>query len=158
MPPLVYAAAVQLTLEQARTIIAAAHAEGRAQRFAPLTTVVIDGGGNLVAMEREDGAGPLRFAVAYGKASGALGLGLGSRTIGARNVGREAFLGAVAAASGGQFVPVAGGVLVLNAAQQVIGAVGVSGDTSDADEACAVAGIRAAGLTPALDPSAPLDT
>jgi glc operon protein GlcG len=147
----VYSLAVNLPLEQARVIIAGALKEGRNQSLAPLTVVVLDAGGHLVAMEREDGSGTLRFEIARGKAYGALGIGLGSRTIGARNQGREAFLAAVAAASDGRCVPVPGGVLVLNTAKHVIGAVGVSGDTSDADEACALAGIQAAGLQAGID-------
>ena len=153
MATTVYSLAVNLPLEQARKIIAGAIQEGRTQSLAPLTVVVLDSGGQLVAMEREDGSGVLRFEVARGKAYGALGIGVGSRTIGTRNQGRDAFLASVASASAGQFVPVAGGVLVLDGANHVIGAVGVSGDTSDADEACALAGIRAAGLQPGVDPS-----
>lgn len=149
----VFAQAVQLTLDQAQKIVSGALAAGRDTSLAPLTVVVLDAGGHLVAMAREDGSGTLRFEVARGKAVGALGLGLGSRTIGARNQGRDAFLAAVAAASDGRFVPVAGGVLILNGARQVIGAVGVSGDVSDADEACAVAGVEAAGLAAGVDPS-----
>lgn len=154
MATTVYSIAVNLPLEQARKIIAGAIQEGRAQSLAPLTVVVLDSGGQLVAMEREDGSGVLRFEVARGKAYGALGIGLGSRTIGTRNQGRDAFLAAVSSASGGQFIPVAGGVLVLDGANQVIGAVGASGDTSDADEACALAGINTAGLRAGVDPSA----
>ena len=147
----VFSRAVDLSLAQARAIIAGALAEGRNKSLAPLTVVVLDAGGHLIAMEREDGAGTLRFEIARGKAYGALGLGIGSRTIGARNQGRDAFLAAVAAASDGGCVPVAGGVLALNADQRVIGAVGVSGDTSDADEVCAIAGIIAAGLAAGVD-------
>lgn len=149
--PVVYSLTVDLPLDQARTIIDGALKEGRNQSLAPLTVVVMDVGGHLVAMEREDGSGNLRFDVARGKAYGALGLGLGSRTIGSRNQGRDAFLASVAVAADGRFIPVAGGVLALNADRQVIGAVGVSGDTSDADEACAVAGIAAAGLQAGID-------
>ena len=154
----VFSHAVDLPLAHARTIIAGALAEGRNQSLAPLTVVVLDAGGHLVAMEREDGAGLLRFEIARGKAYGALGLGLGSRTIGARNQGRDAFLAAVAAAADGRCIPVAGGVLVLDADRRVIGAVGVSGDISDADEACARAGITAAGLVAGVDPTADTNT
>lgn len=149
----VYPLAAGLPLEHARAIIAGALAEGRTRALAPLTVVVLDAGGHLIAMEREDGSGIMRFEVARGKAYGALGLGLGSRVIGARNVGREAFLAALAAASDGRSVPVAGGVLVLDAAGLAIGAVGVSGDTSDADEACSIAGIARAGLAAGIDPT-----
>lgn len=151
--PAVYTLAVNLPLERARQIISNAFAEGRSQSLAPLTVVVLDAGGQLVAMEREDGSGTLRFEVARGKAYGALGLGLGSRTIGARNQGREAFLAALAVAADGRAVPVAGGVLILDGDNMVIGAVGVSGDTSDADEACAIAGINGTGLRAGIDPA-----
>lgn len=147
----VFPLAVSLPLDKARQIITAALEEGRKRELGPLTVVVLDTGGHLVAMEREDGAGTLRFDVAYGKAYGALGIGIGSRTIGERNKGREAFLAAVAAASDGRAVPVAGGVLVLNEQGQAIGAVGISGDTSDEDEACALAGLAAAGLKGGVD-------
>ncbi len=150
----VYSLAVQLTLEQAQTMIAGALQTGRSQSLAPLAVVVLDAGGHLVAMGREDGAGALRFDIAYGKAYGALGIGIGSRTIGTRNQGRDAFLAAAAAAADGRFIPVAGGVLVLDANRRVIGAVGVSGDTSDADEACALAGITAAGFAGGIDSNA----
>jgi uncharacterized protein GlcG (DUF336 family) len=149
----VFPHAVDLSLTQARTIIAGALQEGRAKSLAPLAVVVLDSGGHLIAMEREDGAGTLRFEIALGKAYGAIGLGFGSRVLGARNQGRDAFLAALAVAADGRSVPVAGGVLVLNAEGMVIGAVGVSGDTSDADEACAVAGVKAAGLRVGIDPA-----
>lgn len=147
----VYSLRADLSLAQARAIIAGALAEGRRRKLMPLTVTVIDAGGHLIAMEREDGSGILRFDVALGKACGAVGIGLGSRTIGARNQGREAFLAAVAAAADGRFVPVAGGVLIVDASGKAIGAVGVSGDTSDGDEACAVAGIEAANLRAGVD-------
>ena len=140
-----------LPLDKAREIIAAALAEGRKQALQPLTVVVLDTGGHIVSMDREDGAGTLRTEVARGKAMAALGIGIGSGTIGARNTGREAFLAGVAAAADGQFIPVGGGVLVLDGQRQAIGAVGISGDASDKDEACALAGIRAAGFEPGLD-------
>jgi uncharacterized protein GlcG (DUF336 family) len=116
----------------------------------PLTAVVLDSGGHMIAMEREDGAGVVRQQVAAGKAWGALGIGVGSRTVGARNQGRDAFMAGVAAASDGQFIPVPGGVLVIENGE-AIGAVGVSGDTSDADEECAIAGIEAAGYRAGVD-------
>jgi len=141
-----------LPLARARQIIQAALAHGREQSLMPLTVVVLDSGGHAIAMEREDGAGVVRQQVATGKAWGALGMGIGSRTIGARNQGREAFMAGVAAASDGQFIPVPGGVLVLEKGE-AIGAVGISGDTSDADEACAIAGIEAAGYSTGIDTS-----
>jgi glc operon protein GlcG len=148
----VYRHSVALPLEKARAVIQGALHEARDRSLQPVTVVVLDAGGNLVAAEREDGCAMLRFPVARGKAYTALGTGTSSRTVGARNKQRPAFLASVAAAADGQFVPVAGGVLVLNDADEIIGAVGVSGDVSDADEAAALAGIAAAGLKAGLEP------
>lgn len=147
----VYALKTNLTLAHATTIINAGMQTGRDRHFAPLTIVVLDAGGHLIAMNRADGSGIARFDVALGKAWGALGLGLSSKTIGAMNSDRPAFLNALAAASGGRAVPVAGGVLIGDESGQVIGAVGVSGDNSDNDEICATAGLKAAGLTPLIE-------
>lgn len=141
---------VDLPLAQANRIIESALARGKERGFMPLTVVVMDSGGHIVAMAREDGSGNVRQQIAQGKARGALGLGIASRTIGERNQGREAFLAALAAAADGQFIPVAGGVLVLEDGV-AIGAVGISGDTSDADEECAIAGIQAAGYQAGID-------
>lgn len=119
----------------------------------PLAVAVIDAGGNLVAFKREDGCGLLRFDVAFGKAWAALGMGMPTRLIRDRMTARPAFQGALAAASGGRFIPVPGGVLILDAAGQAIGAAGISGDASDKDEYCAIAAIRAAGF--GSDPAGP---
>lgn len=146
----VFKARTPLTLDKARVIIEAARGRGRERGFMPLTVVVLDLGGNPIAMEREDGCGLMREPVARGKAAGALGFGIASRTIGARNQGRDAFMAAAAAAADGQFIPVPGGVVVLDQGE-VIGAVGISGDVSDADEECAIAGIEAAGFTAGID-------
>jgi uncharacterized protein GlcG (DUF336 family) len=145
--PMVYPVHSALPLDAAARIVDAALAAGRAAGCAPLAVAVVDAGGQIVAYKREDGAGLARFAIAMGKALAALGHGLPSREIGARNAERLAFLNAAAAATGGAFVPVAGGVLVMQDGR-AIGAVGISGDSSDKDEAAAVAGITAAGLTP----------
>ena len=102
-----------------------------------------------VALKRQDGSGILRVDIATGKAWGALGMGIPSRTIRDRLGQRPAFQGALAAASQGRFVPVPGGVLVLDGDDKVIGAVGISGDTSEIDEFCAITAIKAAGLAPA---------
>lgn len=142
-----------VNLEQARAIIAGAIAEGRAQGFMPLTVAVLDAGGCLTALEREDASGILRPDIAIGKAWGALGMGVPSRLLRDRLADRPAFQAALAAASGGRFVAVPGGVLLKGADGAVIGAVGVSGDTSDKDEVAAIAGARAAGLT--TDPAEP---
>src|SRR5690606_26929556 len=104
-----FALITTLPLEKARQIVRNTLQEGRRQSLAPLTVVVLDAGGQLVAAEREDGASLLRFEIARGKAYAALGLGVGSRIVGDRNKGREAFLGSLGDASGGRFVPVAGG-------------------------------------------------
>jgi uncharacterized protein GlcG (DUF336 family) len=110
-----------------------------------MTVVVLDAGGHLVAAEREDGSSNSRFEIAFGKAHGALALGMGSRSLMARAEQQPYFIAAVTAAIGGALVPVPGGVLVRDG-DALVGAVGVSGDTSDNDETAAVAGVRAAGL------------
>jgi uncharacterized protein GlcG (DUF336 family) len=136
-----------LTLDDARTIIAAARAAGRERSMQPLSIAVLDRGGHLLAFEREDGASNMRFQVAHGKAHGALALGVGSRALMARAEQQPYFVNAVTAAIGGALIPVPGGVLVRSGGE-TIGAVGVTGDTSDNDELAAVAGIEAAGFTP----------
>jgi uncharacterized protein GlcG (DUF336 family) len=98
------------------------------------------------ALKREDRSGILRFDIAFGKAWGALGMGFGSRTLFERAANTPQFFTMLAAASGGRIVTNPGGVLIRDAGSDVIGAVGISGDTSDKDEACALAGIEAAGL------------
>lgn len=119
----------------------------------PLAVVVLDAGGHVIAMKREDGCGIMRNDVAIGKASGALGMGLSSRQLRDRFADKPAFQSALAAASGGKFVPVPGGVLINDGNGDTIGAVGVSGDTSDKDEHCAIEGVKASGLYP--NPPAP---
>ena len=116
--------------------------------MSPLCVVVLDAGGHLKAFAREDGVPNRRFDVAYGKAYGAISIGVNSRALGEMAVERPHFVTGVTAAIGGALVPVAGGVIVVDDADRSIGAVGISGDTSDNDEAAAIAGIRAAGLTP----------
>ncbi|KQT93857.1 GlcG protein [Marmoricola sp. Leaf446] len=140
-----------LDLETARGIIAGARAHGSSAGFKPLTVVVLDAGGHVVAVEREDGASMKRFEIGFGKAYGALSLGMGSRSIMARAEQQAFFVAAVTSAVGGTLVPVPGGVLVRDEGGDLLGAVGVTGDTSDNDEAAAVAGIEGAGLTPQVD-------
>ncbi len=142
---------MSVTLDTARTIATAARAHGRSEGLKPLTVVVLDAGGHVVAAEREDGASIGRFEIAVGKAHGALSLGMGSRSIMARAEQQAYFITAVTAAVGGSLIPVPGGVLVRDADGALLGAVGVTGDTSDHDEAAAVAGIEAAGLTAQVD-------
>jgi uncharacterized protein GlcG (DUF336 family) len=144
-----------LPLDAACTIIDTALATGRETGLLPLTVAVLDAGGNLIALKREDGSGILRTEIAFGKAWASLGMGIPSRIIGARLHERPAFQGALAAASGGRFVSVPGGVLVCDPSGEVVGAVGISGDTSDRDEYCAIVGIKAAGYTPSPEEPAP---
>ena len=137
---------VLLPLAAAERILDGVLAAGRAASLLPLTVAVLDSGGHLVAFRREDGSGILRAEIAIGKAHGALGMGIGSRIIRDRLKERPAFQSAIAAASDGRFIPVPGGVLVLDADGAAIGAVGVSGDASDKDEYAACEGIRRAGF------------
>lgn len=136
-----------LSLDQARAVIGASLAFRRDHDMAPMCVVVLDAGGHPIAFEREDGVANRRYDVAHGKAYGAISLGVNSRALGAMAVERPHFVHAVGAAIGGALVPVPGGVLVV-ADGVTIGAVGVSGDTSDNDEAAALAGIAGAGLVP----------
>lgn len=137
-----------LSLAEANAIVTEALRLGRAEGMLPLTVVALDAGGRPVALQSEDGSGLLRFDIAFGKAWGALGMGISSRLIRDRLAARPAFQAALAAASDGRFVPVPGGVLVEDAEGVTVGAVGVSGDTSEKDEYCAVEAIRRAGLVP----------
>jgi uncharacterized protein GlcG (DUF336 family) len=137
---------MSVSLAQASTIVDVALKKGRDTNCAPLTVTVLDAGGHLVACKREDNSGILRFDIAYGKAWGSLGMGFGSRTLAERAAATPQFFTMLAAASDGRIVTNPGGVLIRNAAGEIVGAVGISGDTSDKDEACAIAGIEAAGL------------
>jgi len=135
-----------ITLAQAQTVVTGALAYAREHNFRPLGVAVLDVRGALTAYAAEDGSTLLRSQVAMGKAGGAIGMGLGSRTLAKR--GREApqFVNAVGQVAPLGLIPVPGGVLVRDG-DEVVGAVGISGDNSDNDEAAALAGIRAAGLT-----------
>jgi uncharacterized protein GlcG (DUF336 family) len=137
-----------LTLAQASTIIDAALKKGRDLNLAPLTVVVLDAGGHPVALKREDRSGIMRVEIATGKAWGGLGMGFGSRELFERSSKQPMFITALAALSQGRLVPVPGGVIIRGAGGDIVGAVGISGDTSDNDEICAIAGIEAAGLKP----------
>ena len=136
---------MRMTLQTASTIADAALKAGREHGFMPLSVAVLDAGGHLVAFKREDGSGILRFDIAFGKAWGALGMGFGSRELFNRTQANPTFMAALSTVSGGRLVPVPSGVLILSDGE-VIGAVGISGDNSDNDETCAVAGVAAAGL------------
>src|SRR5712692_336164 len=137
-----------LTLDQASTIVDKALEKGRELKLHPLTVVVLDAGGQTKVLKREDGSSLLRPEIAGGKAWGCLGMGFGGREFARRATANPVFLQALMAASGGRIVPVPGGVLIRDGAGEIIGSVGISGDTSDTDEICAVHGIRGAGLSP----------
>jgi uncharacterized protein GlcG (DUF336 family) len=135
----------ELTLAAAQTIITAALAEARAKKMKPLGVAVLDARGALKAYGAEEGTSLARAAIAEGKAYGALGMGLGSRTIAKMAAERPHFIAAATHAVG-KLIPVPGGVLVKDQSGEIIGAVGISGDTSDNDEIAALAGIAAAKL------------
>jgi uncharacterized protein GlcG (DUF336 family) len=142
-----------LGLEAADRIIGAAIAERRKHGLLPLAVAVLDAGGNLVAFQREDGCGVLRFDIAVGKAYAALGMGMSTRLIRDRLQQRVGFQSALAAASEGRFIPTPGGVMILDPQGRAIGAVGISGDASDKDEYCAIQAVLAAGF--GAEPPAP---
>jgi uncharacterized protein GlcG (DUF336 family) len=137
----------QLTLDQAQTIIATALRHGTDHKFQPLAVVVLDARGVLKAYAAQDGTSLRRAEIATGKAHGALSFGIGSRALAKRAATSPHFIAAVTHAVGGSLVPVPGGVLIRASDREIIGAVGISGDNSDNDEAAAIAGITAAGLT-----------
>ncbi|WP_137392129.1 GlcG/HbpS family heme-binding protein [Rhodoligotrophos defluvii] len=136
----------RLTLPDANRIIETAFQKAAELRLKPLGVVVLDAGGHLIAFQRQDGASMLRFEIAFGKAYGALAIGVGSRTVSQMAIDRPHFFQGLSGVSGGKIVPVPGGVLVRKDGE-LLGAVGVTGDTSDNDEICAVAGINTAGFT-----------
>ncbi|MDB5367069.1 MAG: hypothetical protein JWM77_2996 [Rhodospirillales bacterium] len=135
-----------LSLDQARTMLRGVFAKAAELQLKPLAGVVLDAGGILIAYERQDGSSNLRFEIARGKAYGALGVGVSSRAIATMANERPVFVQALIGASEGRVVPAAGGLLVRDERGRVLGAVGVTGDTSDNDERCAAAGIEAAGF------------
>jgi uncharacterized protein GlcG (DUF336 family) len=136
----------QISLEQANVIIATALTKGAELGLKPLTVAVLDAGGHLIALQRQDHASTLRPQIATAKASGALAIGVSSRKIGDMAAERPTFVASLGPISAHGVVPAAGGVIVVDADGTPIGAVGITGDTSDNDEACALAGIAAAGL------------
>lgn len=147
------AGSAHLGLAAAQIIATEAVDLGHRSGYQPLTVAVLDSGGHVVLLHREDGSGILRPQIASGKAWGALGMGMGSRELGQRARERPEFFAALSALAPGGLVPVPGGVLVREPRSgDVLGAVGISGDTSDHDEECAVHGIERAGLLP--DPGA----
>ena len=136
----------ELTLDVARKILDTALAKGDEKKLKPLVVTVLDARGCVKITAAQDGTSLLRSEIAHGKAYGALGMGMGSRALYQRAQEQAYFIDAVNTMAKGALVPVPGGVLIMDGAT-LLGAVGVSGDTSDNDEACAVAGILTAGLT-----------
>ncbi len=136
----------QISLRKARTVIRQTLAKGREMELKPLSVIVLDAGGHVIAFEREDGASPGRFAIAQGKAFGAVMLGMPGGAQMRRAEDQAYFMAAVNGVYGGKVVPVPGGILLRDKKGSVIGAVGVTGDTSDNDAEAGMAGIEAAGL------------
>ncbi|AMK25578.1 GlcG/HbpS family heme-binding protein [Sphingobium sp. TKS] len=137
---------MNLSLDQARAIIAAALDRGLELGLKPLTVAILDAGGHLIALQRQDGASTMRPQIAIGKAAGALSLGVSSRTIAEMAAERPVFIASLGPISPAGIIPAAGGIIVKGADGAILGAVGITGDTSDNDEACALAGVAAVGL------------
>ena len=135
-----------LGLETAETIVGAAFKKGTEMEFMPLTVVVLDVGGNIILLKRQDGCGIVRGDVALGKAWGSLGMGIPTGTMGKMFAENQNFMTGMVGAANGRVAPNPGGVLILDAAGEAIGAVGISGDIGPNDEICALAGVAAAGL------------
>jgi uncharacterized protein GlcG (DUF336 family) len=136
-----------LSLESANRIVEKAFEKARQMKIPPLSVVVLDAGGHLKAMQREDGASMFRFDVAMGKAWAAIGMGTSSRAVAARAKDNPNFFVTLAATAHGKFLPQPGAVLIRDGAGRIIGAAGASGGTGDEDEACCIAGVEAAGFT-----------
>ena len=135
-----------ISLRKAKSVIRTALSKGKELGLKPLSVVVLDAGGHVIAFEREDGAAPGRFAIAHGKAYGSVMLGMAGTAQMARADQQAYFMDAVNGVFGGNVIPVPGGVLVRDKKGAVIGAIGVTGDSSDNDLIAALAGIEAAGL------------
>ena len=138
---------MKLTLQQALVIAQITLAEGETRGFLPLAVAVLDAAGQPLALLRDERTSLHRADIAVAKAAGCLAMGFGGRELAKRAAGNPAFIGAVGQLFPKGLVPVAGGVLVRDAAGELLGAVGVSGDNSDNDEMCALAGIARVGLT-----------
>ena len=132
----------------ASQIVDKALGKRREMGFVPLTVAVLDAGGQLKILKREDNSSLLRPEIAFGKAWGVLGMGFGGRELARRAAKAPVFFGALSDMSGGRMVPNPGGVLIRSAEGEILGSVGISGDTSENDEICAVYGIKSVGLTP----------
>jgi uncharacterized protein GlcG (DUF336 family) len=135
-----------LDLSVAQKILEGALAYAVEHKLKPLAISVLDARGALKAFAAQDGTSLKRGEIALGKANGAIALGMGSRALFKRAEQQPFFIAAATAATGGSLIPVPGGVLIKDGAV-LLGAIGISGDTSDNDEAACLAGITAAGLT-----------
>lgn len=140
-----------ITLALANAIIAAAFEESEKRSLQPMSLVILDPGGNLIAFQRQDKAGILRFDIAFAKAYGALGMGIGSRGLAIKAKEIPDFMNSAISAAKGRLVPAPGGVLIMNDSDEIIGAVGASGDSSDNDEQVVIVGIQSIGLRPKVD-------
>lgn len=138
----------RLTLEKANAIIQAGLIESKKLSLQPMSIAVLDAGGHLIAFQRQDNAGILRFDIAFAKAYGALGMGIGSRGLAIKAKEIPDLIEGAIAASGGRLIPAPGGVLIMDSDNQIVGAAGASGDSSDNDERAVVSGILSAGLVP----------
>ena len=136
----------RISLPQANIMIEATFAEAMRLRLKPLSVSVLDAGGHVIAFQRQDGASSLRYAIATGKAAGALALGISSRKIADMAAERPTFVASLGPICPQGVIPAAGGIIIVKDALP-IGAIGVTGDTSDNDELCALAAITAGGLT-----------
>jgi uncharacterized protein GlcG (DUF336 family) len=137
-----------LNLLKANLIADKSLEKGRELSLAPLTVAVLDAGGHLKVLKREDGSSLLRPEIAMGKAWGVLGMGFGGRELARRAAKMPVFFNALSDLCEGKMVPVPGGVIIRDVSGEILGSVGISGDTSEKDEICAVHGIQAAGFTP----------
>ena len=137
---------MSITLDQARTVIEGALTKARSLDLKPVSVMVLDNRGSIVAAASEDGVSAMRAKIAHGKANAAIQLGMGTRALMNRADQQAYFIQAMNGLAGGDMVPVPGGVLLRNLSGDLLGAVGISGDTSDNDEAAALGGIEAADL------------
>ena len=135
-----------LSLEIADKVVEAALEKRRQMAFPPMTVAVLDAGGRIKVVKRQDGASLLRPEIAIGKAWGVLGLGFGGRELARRAAQVPLFFNALSDLSGGRMVPVAGGVIIRAQGGDILGSVGISGGTSEDDEVCAVHGVESVGL------------
>jgi uncharacterized protein GlcG (DUF336 family) len=141
----------KLTLKKANAIIEAAFLESQKLLLQPMSIVILDAGGHLIAFQRQDNAAILRFDIAFSKAYGALGMGIGSRGLALKAKEIPDFINGAINASKGRLIPAPGGVLIINDNNNIIGAAGASGDTSDNDEQSLIIGIQSVGFTPKID-------